>query len=363
MNTHASQATNSKLQRLHGLDFCRAIFMILGLFYHAALIYSTDYIWRVTDTESSSYLTTLASFVHAFRMEAFYLISGFFYLLVFTKNYEGFLQERLTRVIPPLLLCGLLINPIMNLYSYERTYDWSSITYFINGQWLGHLWFLGNLIVYFVFGYPFCKKIIKIDSISRTNFIIIFCFLVPFISLVFLVLSKWLFSGSFIFVSFDLLFEYFPYFLFGALCFQFKDHFISLLTYKVAFVCFLIYFLGIKFVNMELFFNLGSNVSKAASKLIEGFLVLSMTALFYNIGKGGSKAVRLISDASYTTYLLHQPLIVIIYYLSFKGVRLNVYLEYTIIIVLTFLISIFWHFYSVKKHPILSYLFNGVKPR
>ena len=136
MTSSMSKETPNKLQRLHGLDFCRAVFMILGLFYHAALIYSVDYVWRVRDSDTSSFLTYFSSFIHAFRMEAFYLISGFFYLLVYTKRADGFLNERLTRVIPPLLVCGLLINPVMNYFSYEREFSWDSLSYFIDGQWL-----------------------------------------------------------------------------------------------------------------------------------------------------------------------------------------------------------------------------------
>ncbi|WP_404339929.1 acyltransferase family protein [Pseudoalteromonas mariniglutinosa] len=352
-----------KLHRLHGLDFCRAVFMLLGLFYHSALIYSDSYVWRVSSLESSYFLSYLYEFIHAFRMEAFYLISGFFYLLVFSKRSTGFLNERLLRIFPPLLVCGLLINPIMNYLSYERVYDWKEWNYFIEGQWLGHLWFLGNLIGYFIISYPLCFLMIRCNEIREKYIVMCFWFVVPFFSLLALVVSKKLFNGSFLFLTFDTLFYYYFYFLFGCLCFKNKIRFINVLTYRNAILSAAVYLAVTFAINLNYFSYLDPNYLKAASKLSSGFLVLAMIAITYNLGKSGSSLTRELSDSSYTIYLLHQPLIVVIYFFIFK--ELNVYFafEYILIVIMTFMIAFMTHYYFIKKSPSLLFLFNGVRKR
>ena len=84
MNTSVFQEKEKSIHRLHGIDFCRALFMILGLFYHVALIYNDAYVWRVSSRESSVVFNYISNFINTFRMEAFYIISSFFYILVLT---------------------------------------------------------------------------------------------------------------------------------------------------------------------------------------------------------------------------------------------------------------------------------------
>ncbi|KYL34309.1 hypothetical protein A2I98_12240 [Pseudoalteromonas agarivorans] len=92
MNSSSEVTQKASVQRLHGIDFCRAVFMILGLFYHTALIYNDGYVWRVSSSDNSIFFNYISNFIHAFRMEAFYIISGFFYLLVYTKKKRKFFK-------------------------------------------------------------------------------------------------------------------------------------------------------------------------------------------------------------------------------------------------------------------------------
>lgn len=352
---------SEKPQRLHGLDFCRAVFMILGLFYHTALIFGDTYTWRVTSLDSSIFLTFIAQFIHAFRMEAFYIISGFFYLLVFDKKNSSFLNERLTRIVPPLLFCGLLINPIMNYFSYERVYDWGKLVYFTEGQWLGHLWFLGNLLAYFLITFPICSFILKMSIIKERTMLACFVVFVPFLSLISLVFSKKMLGGSFIFFTFDALFYYYFYFLFGCICYRSKVSFVNVLTYKNSLLFGLLYFIVFKSLQMEYFASLDPNYIKALTKISSGLLVLSMIAITYNLGKSGSNITRKFSDSSYSIYLLHQPLIIIIYYFIFKDSSLHYCIIYSLIVAITFFIAFMTHHYLIKNSATLLFLFNGAK--
>lgn len=92
--------------RLHALDNLRGILMWLGIVLHVAAIYSiqpTPVIWR--DETHSTVADVLLSFIHAFRMPAFFIIAGFFAaLLAHTRGPGGLLRHRLQRLALPFVL-------------------------------------------------------------------------------------------------------------------------------------------------------------------------------------------------------------------------------------------------------------------
>ncbi|KYL34308.1 hypothetical protein A2I98_12235 [Pseudoalteromonas agarivorans] len=249
----------------------------------------------------------------------------------------------------------------MNYYSSERVYDWEELTYFLDGQWLGHLWFLGNILAYFILSYPLCSMILNSKALNKFVTLCSFLFFVPFISLCSFVFSKLVFSGSFIFFTFDSLFYYYFYFLFGCVCFRNRDAFIGVLTYKNALLSGFMYLVISFAIESTFLTSFEPNYIKAIRKLSNGFLVLSLVAITYKLGVNGTKLTRKFSDASYTIYLLHQPLIVVVYFFLFESLHLPLFAEYILIISLTFLISFAIHHWLIEKNSTLLFLFNGVK--
>lgn len=213
--------------RIHGLDFSRAIFMILGIFFHTALIYGESQTWRVTSNEILPIFNHVAEFIRSFRMEAFYIISGFFYLMVFEKGRPGFLKDRVFRALIPMIFCGFLINSAMNYYSYNYSYNlgWK---YFAKGQWMGHLWFLGNLIFYFIISLPLCKHIKLGKNLSRSHLLLLVYLIFPLIAWLAMTISKATYSGTVLFLTFKSLLYYYSYFILGLICYRNKEVFISL---------------------------------------------------------------------------------------------------------------------------------------
>ncbi|MCJ8273008.1 MAG: acyltransferase family protein, partial [Psychrosphaera sp.] len=136
--------------RYYGLDFARAILMLLGIFYHSSLIYIHDGQWHVSHSQHSQFFNLLADFIHYFRMDAFYIIAGFFFVLVVEKyGAKKTLIERMVKLGVPLLVVGFSFNAYLSGMHQENAAMWS-FEYIINGQWLHHLWFIGNLIVYYI---------------------------------------------------------------------------------------------------------------------------------------------------------------------------------------------------------------------
>jgi membrane-bound acyltransferase YfiQ involved in biofilm formation len=332
--------------------------MTLGLLYHVGLIYGITQEWRVLSDETSSFIQYASDFIHMFRMEAFYLISGFFYLLVFSKGRAGFMKDRIYRALIPMLFCGFLINPIMNYYSYNWNYDLCSSYYFISGQWLGHLWFLGNLIIYFLLSIPLCKFIIRSKGLSSNALLFLFLFIVPVFGMLGLAISKITYNERFLFVSFHELFYYYSYFVFGCVCFKSKESFLSLLNFKYSMLSLFVFLSVLSICYIDLFSN--DVFNKILVKFSTGSLVLFSISFLYCLGGRDSRLIRSFSDSSYTVYLLHQPLIILFYIFVFERSGFSLVQNYLLMVLSVFFISYCFHVFFVKNNKMIKFIFNGV---
>ena len=102
----------SVTNRLHYMDNLRALAMLLGIFFHAALAYSPmmSNLWLSAGPEESIVIERVAWFTHLFRMPLFFLIAGFFALLLLSKRGEkGFIIHRLKRIALPFVIFTPLV--------------------------------------------------------------------------------------------------------------------------------------------------------------------------------------------------------------------------------------------------------------
>lgn len=104
---------NIENSRLHYMDNLRAIIMILGVFFHAALAYSPALhsIWFSADQVNSPLMDHFVSFFHLFRMPLFFAIAGFFTaLLVTRRGTGGMLKNRSGRILLPFAIFWPLVT-------------------------------------------------------------------------------------------------------------------------------------------------------------------------------------------------------------------------------------------------------------
>ncbi len=104
-------------QRLHGLDFLRALMMSLGVVLHSAQVYltipATDYYW---DPARSPSMDVLLFFINTFRMPVFFLLSGFFTaMLLDLRGAQAMLRNRWQRIVVPFLLFLPPLAAVMTL--------------------------------------------------------------------------------------------------------------------------------------------------------------------------------------------------------------------------------------------------------
>lgn len=156
-----SNIQSGNQDRLHHWDFSRALYLMLGIPFHAAVIYSLAHEWAVSSPDKSQVLTWLSNFLHTFRMPGFFLLAGFFSIMILDrKGPVIWLKSRLFRLGVPLLCATLLIVPFQIVVqsialSVNGTLPWADLSTHTAGQltqfgepWISHLWFLWCLIAY-----------------------------------------------------------------------------------------------------------------------------------------------------------------------------------------------------------------------
>lgn len=145
-----------RLRRLHDLDAMRSILMMLGVVLHAANPYRPGGNWLVHDTTTSASLAWTVDVIHLFRMPAFFVVAGFFAMhSLVRRDTTTFLTERLVRLMVPFVAALVTLNLFQTwwLLPSPRTAAsfWSDVvTLWWNGRLIGHLWFLFNLSIYCV---------------------------------------------------------------------------------------------------------------------------------------------------------------------------------------------------------------------
>ena len=101
--------------RLDYLDAVRAFALLLGIVFHASLSFLPIFIgWAVMDISTSTAVSVFALVSHAFRMEVFFLIAGFFSHMSFHRGgARDFLKTRLVRVGLPLVAGWFVLRPLL----------------------------------------------------------------------------------------------------------------------------------------------------------------------------------------------------------------------------------------------------------
>lgn len=152
-------SVNSSPGRLDYLDATRAFALVLGVVFHASLSFMPVFMgWAVQDVSTGSAVMTFVTISHAFRMELFFLLAGFFGCMALQRKGVGeFVRDRAVRILVPFVAGWFLLRPLimsgwtMGAASLRGDYDfWAGIVAGFKsleslpaGIFTGsHLWFL-----------------------------------------------------------------------------------------------------------------------------------------------------------------------------------------------------------------------------
>jgi glucan biosynthesis protein C len=219
--------------RLLHLDAMRGTLMMLGVLFHAAQVFNPAHTWKIYSHQGTVLAGYVVQVIGAFRMPAFFALSGFFCLYSVRKHSSSVLiTARMKRILIPFLATALTLNTLQAVLL--RATGWESYDiyrYLSEGRWLSHLWFLENLALYLAAAYVvirhggrpaqriaafLCSLIGKLPMIGLLLFL-------PIVSLAILSLPKLgfplYFSAFGLWDTFSLLI-YAQFFAFGCLLFE-----------------------------------------------------------------------------------------------------------------------------------------------
>lgn len=145
--------------RRHDLDALRAFAMLLGIALHACLSFlppppgAERGLWPVQDANTSGLLVLVLFGVHGFRMQAFFMMSGFFTAMLWRRRGLGpLLRHRARRIALPLAVGMVTLIPLWHAVIWMTTGRRETdimptlAGYVLHGPFFSHLWFLWYLI-------------------------------------------------------------------------------------------------------------------------------------------------------------------------------------------------------------------------
>ncbi|MDB4338788.1 acyltransferase family protein [Rubripirellula sp.] len=113
--TIQTQSETTEIRR-HDLDALRGFAMLLGIVLHCAMSFLPGiiFIWGVQDIEASEGYGILLGSIHGWRMQLFFLISGFFTAMLWRKRgSRALFVHRFQRIFLPLCLSMVTIIPLL----------------------------------------------------------------------------------------------------------------------------------------------------------------------------------------------------------------------------------------------------------
>ncbi|ELH6928800.1 glucans biosynthesis protein MdoC [Salmonella enterica] len=367
--------------REYFLDSIRAWLMLLGIPFHISLIYST-HSWHVNSAAPSWWLTLFNDFIHAFRMQVFFVISGYFsYKLFLRYPLKHWWKVRVERVgIPMLTAIPLLTLPQFILLQYvkEKTENWPTLSAYekyntLAWELISHLWFLLVLVILTTVSIGIFTWFQKRQETSKPRpaaislaklSLIFFLLGVAYAAIrriIFIVYPAILSDGMFNFIVMQTLF-YVPFFILGALAFIHPDLKARFTTPSRgctlgAAVAFIAYLLNQRYGSGDAWMYETESVITMVMGL---WMVNVVFSLGHRLLNFQSARVTYFVNASLFIYLVHHPLTL------FFGAYITPHISSNLIgflCGLIFVMGIALILYEIHlRIPLLKFLFSGKPP-
>lgn len=370
--------------RVHYMDNLRALAMLAGVVFHAALAYSTlmQPVWPAADPGNSVAVDAVAWCLHLFRMPLFFALAGYFAaLLVARRGMAGLFRNRGARVLlplvllaPPILICmgWLTERAALSVAHPPPALAWIRAYIEQHGAmpsmpgW-AHLWFLFYLLLFTVL--VWVASTLELGRIGRR-----IAALPPAVLLVGLPLAMtpglamvgvpWP-APEFYLPSLWALLFFGLYFAFGYLLFHRTEvlerlrplAMLSLIGGIAAYA--LLFWLTKGFAPSQS--PIGPRALHALLEACAGFwLTLWCLLAAKRWLDTRSPAMRWLADGSYWVYLAHLPILLAIQY-PLLDVSLHWTAKFALSVAGTFLLS-FASYQVLVRHTVLGRVLNGKRP-
>lgn len=354
--------------------------MILGVFMHASLVYALDDSWVVHAPQTGLIYSLIAVSLKFFRNDTFFLISGFFALMIYQRyGTHGFFRRNLVRVGIPTLFVGFCLNLPQSLlmsvappmFVKKTEISWYGI---VDGSiWVYHLWFLLSLFAMFLL-FPFAYQIVtgllrffkqlpllrELPPLLPTFYISTVIVGVSLVYLAMLLVAKYvpeIYNELLFFESPFRLTRVAIFFTIGVLMFRYPELLERFYRdgYQIAGAALLMHFLSGFVDHQSLAGKITTNLFHILAVLAVAQVFLLMFRTFFN---HQSAFWSYMSGASYTIYLLHH-VVVIVLALGLMPLAIPIAVKYAILCVAGLGVSLLVHEYVVLRSSTARLLLNG----
>lgn len=369
----------STTPRLFYFDLARALLMFLGVPYHVARIYGDGRENIVLSLDKSSFLHFLAEFLHSFRMESFFIVAGFFSLLTLMRDSTGgWLKGRMIRIAVPLAACTILFAPVFLFIrlEYDRAMGVADNRHTFlelladSPIAIMHLWFLHALLLLTIF-LGICAFVVRgnataREGVTRLSDLVQRTVGMPFwlggLILMIPAALIWMLapppSPFYPMYFINKAWIYAPFFLFGCLMAArpaLRDWVIA----KDGVAILLGVLFSLLFIwGVQRHVRIAEAIGASAAGLFWLHAILSLASRHFD---RHSPVVAYLCDASFTVYLFHLP-IALLLAIPLLDVSFPPVLEWAALVAVTTCLSVLVH-EVIRRSATLSLLFNGVSPR
>lgn len=341
------------------MDLARSMLLASGVLLHLCFLHTSEGL-ILQSAFRSEIMERILEVIRWFRMPSLFLVSGFFSaLLIERKGLQGFLRNRMVRMGVPFLVCGLLLNTLMVALVLTPPLR-IDVEYFLSGSWQFHLWNIGNLIGYELCLFALLFVFPKLHATIRDLAIRPWLWVVLTMVSTMVLIRIWRYSPEAPYLDWLVhshqFFELGGYYIAGYLLHQGRGLVESMVRPIPAFGSLAaIVLIQATRPEMDRGF-LPDRIEETMAILQSLASTIAFFALLRWIG-GRWKWVRALSQASYTIYLLHMPLMLLLFVWTDRlqwgwG---GVFLLGTASFVLPWL----FHIHVVERWSIAGFLFNG----
>ena len=368
-------------ERFHHMDNLRALAMLAGVVFHAALAYSPlmHPIWPLADAGRSIAVDAVAWFLHLFRMPLFFVVAGFFAaLLVARRGMAGLFRNRAARVLLPLVLFLPLVLISMHWLTMQAVANVahpSPALVWMRG-WIeqhdslpllpgwAHLWFLFYLLLFTVL--TWVASSLGLRSLGQRiaalpPLALILLFPIPLTLALAGTTAPWP-APELVLPSLWAMAFFGLYFALGYQLFQRHEILDRMRPWSMLLLVGAVLGYALLFHSTDGFaLTRPKTLQHAMHAALEAYAGLWMTLWCLLAGKRWldkrNATMRWLADASYWTYLVHLPLLFAIQY-RLLDVPLHWMAKFAIAVLATFALS-FVSYQVLVRHTLVGRLLNG----
>ena len=331
----------------HGLDELRAALMLIGVFWHAAAVLSPF----AAFVYASPYHQSMALYAsiypeHLFRMEAFFMVSGFLAQMTLArKDKQVFWRARLKRVLVPLLLGCLGVNFVLQVFgSIFMDYQWAHYDLW---RWVMHGWFLICLMVFATIDMLLPRGVFARMGLLPCLLVVTIGWL-GYAALIYWNGESWNLGGDIstlynFFVLHGV--QYYPFYFAGSLLYFHQD-ILDKISHRALWGLALLALTttALTYVNGLHFYEPfppdteGMILQRLNQMVSSGSIAFLLFWYFYHVQREANRVVRYLINSAIVIYLVHHPLVIMLgWMLDDPGLSNSQF--YLLLLTLTFVFS------------------------